>query len=105
MRIAVTVLGLLLPAIAGADTGEEIAFSDCGGMICVPMTLADGHSHSLLLDTGNVNSWLTGDAPRRLGLTLDPITNDGKPLPGVFRAGAQSVSLGTAPLSAKFLAL
>jgi hypothetical protein len=74
-------------------------------MICIPVTLADGRNHVLLLDTGNVNSWLTAETARALGLKLDPIEQDGKVLAGLFRLGAQTVSLQGRTLSGRFLAL
>lgn len=74
-------------------------------MICIPVTLADGKSHVLLLDTGNVNSWLLADTARAMGLKLDPIEQDSKILPGLYRLGAQQVSLQGQKLSGRFLAL
>lgn len=83
----------------------NLAYTPCAGMICVPVTLADGKTHVLLLDTGNVNSWLLAGTARAMGLKLDPIEQDGKVLPGLFRLGAQRVSLQGQELSGRFLAL
>jgi len=73
-------------------------------MICIPVTLADGRSHRLLLDTGNVGSWLMADTARTLGLKLDRIEHDGKAVPGIFRLGVQTISLQGRAFSGKFLA-
>jgi hypothetical protein len=89
---------------AAAPEAVELDFTDCGGMVCLPVTLADGRSHVLLLDTGNVNSWLAADIARTLGLKLEPIEQNGKIVPGIFRLGAQTVSLQGRLLSGKFLA-
>ena len=99
---------LILSTAQSASAASEVAnltFAPCGGMICLPVTLADGKSHVLLLDTGNVSSWLVADTARTLGLRLEPIEQDGKAVPGIFRLGAQTVSLQGRALSGKFLAL
>lgn len=108
LRLAATLCTtlFLLPAAAAPAAGAiSLGFAPCGGMICIPVTLADGRSHVLLLDTGNVNSWLTDDTARALSLKLDPIEQDGKVLPGLFRLGAQTVSLQGQRLTGRFLAL
>ncbi len=101
-----SILPLLSGAVQASANGDvvSVTFERCGGMICLPVTLADGTSHVLLLDTGNVNSWLLADTARTLGLELDPIEQDGQAVPGVFRLGVQSVSLQGQPRSGKFLA-
>jgi len=99
---------LILSAVQGAPAVSEVVnltFVPCGGMICVPVTLADARSHVLLLDTGNVNSWFLADTASTLGLKLEPIERDGKAVPGIFRLGVQSVPLQGRTLSGKFLAL
>jgi len=83
----------------------NLAYIPCAGMICVPVTLSDGKTHLLLLDTGNVNSWLLADTAQAMGLELKPIEQDGKALPGLFRLGAQKVSLQGQELSGRFLGL
>jgi hypothetical protein len=90
------------PAVPSAI---KLDFTACGGMVCIPVTLADGRSHVLLLDTGNVNSWLLADTARTLGLKLEPVEQDGKVVSGIFRLGAQTVSLQGTAVSGKFLAL
>jgi hypothetical protein len=109
-RFAVTIsaiLSLVSVARAALEAPElvSIAYTPCAGMICVPVTLADGKSHVLLLDTGNVNSWLLADTARSIGLKPEPIEQDGKTLPGLFRLGEQKVSLQGQELSGRFLAL
>ncbi|HWZ62640.1 MAG TPA: hypothetical protein VNX02_06435 [Steroidobacteraceae bacterium] len=111
LRLAVAFGSLLLllvsatPAGAAAPEAVTLSYAPCGGMICVPVTLADGKSHVMLLDTGNVNSWLLVDTARALGLKVEPIEQDGKTLAGLFRLGPQTVSLGSRTLSGRFLAL
>jgi hypothetical protein len=109
-RFAVTmsaILTLVSVARAASDAPElvSLAYTPCAGMICIPVTLADGKSHVLLLDTGNVNSWLLADTARSIGLKPEPIEQDGKTLPGLFRLGEQQVSLQGQELSGRFLAL
>lgn len=101
--IAVSFLMLGAPAVLAEAV--EVPFEPCGGMICLPVTLADGKSHVLLLDTGNINSWLTLETAQSLHLPLEPIQQDGKALPGVFRLGPQPVSIGERQLSGRFAAL
>ena len=99
---------LVLSVAQGAPANPatiKLGFTSCGGMVCIPVMLADGRSHVLLLDTGNVNSWLLADTARTLGLELEPIERDGKAVPGIFRLGAQTVSLQGKAFSGKFLAL
>lgn len=101
---------VLLSVAQGAAPAATVAavkldFTTCGGLVCIPVTLADGRSHVVLLDTGNVNSWLITDTARTLGLELTPIEHEGKAVPGIFRLGAQTVSLQGRVLSGKFLAL
>jgi len=109
LRVTATLGSMLLLAAAHAGPADRSAvsltYAPCGGMICIPVTLGDGRSHVLLLDTGNVNSWLSADAARALGLKLDPIERDGKVLPGLFRLGTQTVTLQGRTLSGRFLAL
>lgn len=101
------IAGLLLlaaPALRAAAAPVELTFKPCNGMICLPGTLADGKNHWLLLDTGNVNSWLSADSARTMHLKLDVIEQDGKKLDGIFRLGAQTVLLQKQSLSGRFLA-
>ncbi len=109
LRPAAALCSILLLSLAHAAFADPAAvtltYAPCGGMICLSVTLADGRNHVLLLDTGNVNSWLTAETARALGLKLEPIEQDGKALPGLFRLGAQSVSLQGRALSGRFLAL
>jgi hypothetical protein len=102
-------LGIVIAALAGApsnaSTAEtQISFISCGGMICMPVTLSDGKSHVMLLDTGNVSSWMSSKTAKALGKSLDPVTDDGKPVPGLFRVGSENFALGGTSLSARFLA-
>lgn len=111
LRLAAILGSLLLTLVsatqarAAAPEAVTLGYAPCGGMICVPVTLADGKSHVMLLDTGNVNSWLLVDTARALGLKVEPIEQDGKALAGLFRLGPQTVSLGGRTLSGRFLAL
>ena len=92
------------PRAAAESDVVNLRFAPCGGMICIPVTLADGRSHLLLLDTGNVGSWLVADTARTLGLELDRIEQEGKTVPGIFRVGVQTISLQGRAFSGKFLA-
>jgi hypothetical protein len=110
LRPAATLLSLLLLSSAAHAAPSprdlvNLAYTPCAGMICVPVTLSDGKTHVLLLDTGNVNSWLLAETARAMGLKLDPIEQGGKALPGLFRLGEQKVSLQGQELSGRFLAL
>ena len=99
---------LMLSANDGAFGSTEpvtLTFTPCGGMICIPVTLADGRNHLLLLDTGNVNSWLSADTAQALNITLEPIEQNGRALPGLFRLGAQTVKLEGRACSGRFLGL
>lgn len=93
------------PAGAAAPEVVTLSYAPCSGLICVPVTLADGKSHVMLLDTGNVNSWLLVDTARALNLKVEPIEQDGKTLAGLFRLGPQNVSVGGRTLSGRFLGL
>ena len=109
LRLAATFCSCLLlmalakaaPVVAGA---VSVPFTLCGEMICLKVRLADGVDHVLLLDTGNISSWLMADTARALGLKLDPIEQDGKIVPEIFRLGEQTVSLNGRALSGSFLA-
>jgi len=92
-------------SVSAAPAEVTLGFTPCGGMICIPVTLADGRRHVLLLDTGNVNSWLMADTARGLGLKLEPLEHDGKVVSGIFRLGTQPVSLEGRTLSGGFLAI
>ena len=112
LRPAAALCSLLLlsvepPAHAASPAPDlvNLAYTPCAGMICVPVTLSDGKTHVLLLDTGNVNSWLLAETAAAMGLKPDPIEQDGKVLPGLFRLGAQKVSLQGLELSGRFLGL
>jgi hypothetical protein len=83
----------------------EVSFSPCDGMICVPVTLSDGKTHVMLLDTGNVNSWLSRKTAQSLGKTPEPIMSGDKTVQGIFRIGTETVALGGKSLSGRFLAL
>jgi hypothetical protein len=108
LRPAATLCSLLFlfpAAHAAARDSVNLAYAPCAGMICVPVTLSDGKTHVLLLDTGNVNSWLLADTARSMGLKLDTIEQGGKVLQGLYRLGEQKVSVQGQELSGKFLAL
>jgi hypothetical protein len=93
-RLWITLLVLVAaPASRAAAVPVELTFKPCDGMICLPVTLADGKNHWLLLDTGDVNSWLSADTARAMHLKLEAIEQDGKKLDGIFRLGAQTVFL------------
>lgn len=98
-------LSSAVPASPAATGLVKLAYTPCGGMICIPVTLPDGKSHTLLLDTGNVESWLRSDTAQALGLKLEPMAQNGKTLPGLYRLGTQQLSLQEQKLSGQFLAV
>jgi hypothetical protein len=102
---AFVVMAALGAAISPSANAEEVRFSDCGGMICVPVTLADGKEHQMLFDTGNVGSWMSLDIARGLKLPLEPYKDGDQVVPDLFRLGAQTVTLAGRALSGRFLAL
>jgi len=110
LRPAAALASLLLywsaaHAASSAPDLVNLAYTPCAGMICVPVTFSDGKTHLLLLDTGNVNSWLLADTAQAMGLELKPIEQDGKALPGLFLLGAQKLALQGQELSGRFLGL
>jgi len=102
---AATLTAASLSAWGAAGPAVDVGFSPCDGMICMPVTLSDGEIHSLLLDTGNVNSWLSVKTARAFGNRLEPVMSGDKAIPGVYRIGTQTVAVGGEALSARFLAL
>ena len=71
----------------------SLAYTPCAGMSCIPLTLSDGKTHVLMLDTGNVNSWLLEETARSMGLKLDTIEQPAVDVAGVEQ---QHVSLAIA---------
>jgi hypothetical protein len=86
-------------------TAQAVDFSLCGGMICVPVTLADGKTHQMLFDTGNFSSWVRLEVAQGLKRPLEPYLRGDKPVPDVYRIGTQRAGLGGKPVSGKFLAI
>src|SRR5581483_5746367 len=79
-----TMRACLIALALSASTGRQafaaavdVPFELCDGMLCLPVTLGDGNAHRMLLDTGNVNSWLTVRTAQAQGLKLDPIEQGG----------------------------
>jgi hypothetical protein len=94
--------GALLAPLADA---EEINFSSCGGMICVPVTLADGKEHQMLFDTGNVTSWMSIEVAKGLQQPLEPYKRGDQVIDGVFLIGAQRVSVAGRALEPRMIAV
>lgn len=92
-------------SFATAALATEIPFHDCRGMICIDVTIDGLKSIPLLFDTGNVNSTLMADTAKSLGWKTEEIKQDGKTVPGMFRGGEHTVSIGGAHIAAKFLVL
>jgi hypothetical protein len=86
-------------------TAQAVDFSLCGGMICVPVKLADGKTHKMLFDTGNVSSWVRLEIAQEMRQPLEPYMHGDKPIPDVFRMGTQSAEMGGKSVSGKFLAI
>jgi hypothetical protein len=103
MRFTAIFLTLALGApLAGAG---EITFSSCGGMICVPVRLADGKEHQMLFDTGNVTSWMSIAVAQGLKQPLEPYKRGDQAIPDVFLIGVQHVAVAGRDLSPRMIAV
>jgi hypothetical protein len=72
----------------------DVAFTDCQGLICVPVSV-DGQSRTFVLDTGNVTGYIAEDAARALDWQAGPyIGRDGKPVPGLNSVGPHTLEIG-----------
>lgn len=97
------VLPLALPlAAARAEPprfAAEVPFTVCDdGLICVPVTVDGKQQQTLILDTGNANSFFSAATAQTLGWKLDPASgDDGKPVPNVFTSD-HTVQLGAVSL-------
>lgn len=97
------ILPLALPlAAVRADLprfAAEVPFSRCdGGLICVPVKVDGKQKETLVLDTGNANSFFSASAAQDLGWKLDPASgDDGKPMPNVFTSD-HTVQIGAVSL-------
>lgn len=98
-------IGLLTALGALCGSAQAVDFSLCGGMICVPVKLADGKTHQMLFDTGNVSSWVRLEVAQGMKLPLEPYMHGDKPIPDVYRIGTQSLDLGGKAVSGRFLAI
>jgi hypothetical protein len=98
---AVLPLVLLLGA-ARADQprfAAEVPFTVCDdGLICVPVTVDGKQKETLILDTGNDNSFFSAATAETLGWKLDPAKDDsGKTMPNIFTSD-HTVQLGAVSL-------
>lgn len=108
LSIRFAALSLLLGiscAHAAPTFVAEWPFHDCRGLICIDVALDGAKPRTLLLDTGNVNSVLTTDTAKALGWKLEPIVQDGKPVPGMQRGGEHRVAIGSESAPVRFLVL
>ncbi len=55
----------------------EIPLLDCSGLPCVDLSTASGKTVRLLIDTGEVNSYLDIKVAQALGLSFGPLTGGG----------------------------
>jgi hypothetical protein len=105
MTVTRALLGMLfIIAITAAATpahATEVTFRDCGGLICFEASFDGGKPRTLVLDTGNVNSYVTAGAAQAMGWKIDPIVQDGKPIPGISSSGQHKVKLGGVELAVK----
>lgn len=84
----------------------DIPFDDCKGMICIQARMDDGKPATLILDTGDATSMISLEAAKGHGWTVKPyVSQDGKPVDGLFDAGTHTVGLGKLSQAVHFLAL
>ncbi|GAP66786.1 hypothetical protein MBSD_n2101 [Mizugakiibacter sediminis] len=101
----------LTSAFAGGSHAAPVfvatlPFRDCNGLICFEARLDGAAPRTLILDTGNVRSWVLTDAARALGWQLATAhTADGKTVAGIYKAGAHRAALGAMAGDADFLAI
>lgn len=106
MRLVHTALLALI--MAGAANAAprfvtQIPFNLCHGLICMHARV-QGKPVTLILDTGDVHNFISTEAAKAYGWTLEPyVGRSGKPIPGVFDAGDHTVRLGGLEHSARFL--
>lgn len=55
----------------------EVPLLDCSGLPCIDMSSSNGKTLRLLIDTGEVNSYLDTKAAQTLGLDLKPLKGSG----------------------------
>jgi hypothetical protein len=83
------------PPPAGPRFVADLDFTSCDGLICLPVTLDDGSRQVMLLDTGNVNSYVAADTARAKGWPLLPVLGgDGKPVAGLSKTSRHTLHLG-----------
>jgi hypothetical protein len=86
-------------ATAQAAESTELPMLDCGGLPCLTVRLATGHSIRLLFDSGNAASILDVRKAKALGLrTLPYRTRAGQVVPGIFLAQISGARLGSIEL-------
>jgi hypothetical protein len=105
MRFTALVLTLVLGvALAPLASAEEVTFSSCGGLMCIPVTLADGKQHQMLFDTGNPTSWVSIELAQAMKQQLEPYKRGDQVIPDVFLIGQQHLSVAGKTLEPRMAA-
>ncbi|HKR76636.1 MAG TPA: hypothetical protein VJR95_08205 [Rhodanobacter sp.] len=108
--LALATLVALLPAMpahAAAAGGPPrfaatVPFHDCDGMICFQASVDGGPSHTLALDTGDIDSVMLASAAKAMQWQPRPVLSNGKPVPGFEDGGRHVLALGKTPLTVHF---
>lgn len=83
---------------AGAARMVEIPLLDCTGLPCVDMSTANGKTVRLLIDTGEVNSYLDIKVAEALGVNLEPLNGGSSTVAEVQQTVVPGAKLGDLPL-------
>lgn len=77
----------------------EIPMLDCSGLPCVDMTIGGGKTLRLLIDTGEINSYIDSKVAQSLGLELHALNAaDGTAVSEVQQTVAPGAKLGDLPM-------
>jgi hypothetical protein len=66
-----------IDGIAGSVRITEIPMLDCAGLPCLEMTAGSGKTLRLLIDTGDINSYIDKRVAQNLGLALEGLKGTG----------------------------
>lgn len=96
----------LVTSLCAAETAPQFAavvpFHDCSGMICFQAGIDGGPPRTLVLDTGDTDSFMLADAAKSMAWQTTPVLRDGKPLPDFQDGGRHVLMLGKASLPVEF---
>ncbi|HEX4480838.1 MAG TPA: hypothetical protein VH082_08530 [Rudaea sp.] len=82
---------------------DPLPLVDCRGLLCVDVAIDGQKPKRLLIDTGNVNSFVLTETADALGWKTEAIEKKGKTVSGIRRGGEHRVGLGDQSLTGKFL--